>query len=332
MRSVARVLASLKIEMKIVYAILDKLHREWDELLRVDRRFLRRIRRDRGGSETRETKREWIALQVRLLNSVSGMRQHQREIEEVRTSYHESREELFNRNLRLVVSIAKLFRNRGLPFMDLVQEGNMGLMTALDKYEVGRGHKLSTYSTWWIRQAIMRSLAEQSRTVRMPQHMVDALRKLQRAKDQLSRREGLEALPEEIAEKADLPVQDVRVLSSAMHQPVSIDASIGDSDDRVRGDFLEDRHSQSPIDSSQARQLKERIGAVLRTLPRKEREILSLRYGLDDQTAWTLEQLGKRFNLTRERIRQIEAKAVKMLKSPDRREMLEGFQATSDLN
>jgi RNA polymerase primary sigma factor len=261
---------------------------------------------------------------------VSGVRTHLREIEDALAAYHETREDLFNRNLRLVVSVAKLFRHRGLPFMDLVQEGNMGLMTALDKYEAGRGHRLSTYSTWWIRQAMMRSLAEQSRTVRLPQHMVDALRKLKRANDQLARDDGKEALPEDLADAAKIPLEDVKVLRTSLQQPVSIDHPVAEADERVRGDFIEDRKIQSPLEGSHERHLKERIVEVLKMLPSKEREILSMRYGLDERNVSTLEEIGERFNVTRERIRQIEAKAVKHLRTSEARELLEGFVSGED--
>jgi len=331
-RSVARVLDALKIDTRIVYTMYEAVVSAAEELERLDRRNLRRVRRGDRSLAARETAREWIDAQVRGAATVEGSRRLLREIEAARSRYHAVREELFNRNLRLVVSIAKGFRNRGLSFMDLVQEGNMGLMTALDKFEAGRGHRISTYSTWWIRQAIMRAIAEQSRTVRLPQHMVDALRKVQKARDELARIGDGEVLPEQVADRAEIPLEDVKLLDLSILPPISIDAPVGGSDERLRADFLVDRDSPSPIEATEDSLLKERIGEVLQSLPCKEREILTLRYGLDAQAAWTLEQLGARFNLTRERIRQIEAKAVKLLRQSELKARLEPFVNPSDLN
>ena len=325
MQATGETLADLKFEMKMVYPIIDRVFNECDELSNIDRNLQRQKRRGSQRETISATAAKWREKQVGAINIAVGMRRHKKEIEEIRVIYEEAKTTLCNRNLRLVVSIAKKYMNRGLPFLDLIQEGNAGLMTALDKYEVGRGNRFSTYATWWIRQSITRSIADQSRTIRIPVHMVESLGKLQRVRKEFFQREGREAQPEDIAKIMDIPLEELKILYGFLRNPVSIDQPVSEGDERLHGDFIRDDKTESPLDTSQDLLLRERIDEVLQTLPIKEREILKLRYGLNDGNAYTLEEVGNMYNVTRERIRQIETKAVEKLKMQIRREKLEGF-------
>lgn len=318
-------LANLKFEMKMVYPIIDRVFKECEELTNLDRNLQRQKRRGSQKETVKATAVKWREKQVGGITIAAGMRRQRREIEEIRAVYEEAKTTLCNRNLRLVVSIAKKYMNRGMPFLDLIQEGNAGLMTALDKYEVGRGNRFSTYATWWIRQSITRSIADQSRTIRIPVHMVESLGKLQRVRKEFFQREGREAQPEDIARIMDIPIEELKILYGFLRNPVSIDQPVSEGDERLHGDFIRDDKTDSPLDTSQDLLLRERIDEVLQTLPIKEREILKLRYGLNDGNAYTLEEVGNMYNVTRERIRQIETKAVEKLKMQIRREKLEGF-------
>jgi len=325
MEPIGNKLAELKFEMKMVYPIIDRIFEECDRISNIDRNLQRQKRRGSQRQTISATAETWRERQVAAVNVALGLRRHKKEIEEIRIVYEDAKTTLCNRNLRLVVSIAKKYMNRGLPFLDLIQEGNAGLMTALDKYEVGRGNRFSTYATWWIRQSITRSIADQSRTIRIPVHMVESLGKLQRVRKEFFQREGREAQPEDIARIMDIPIEELKILYGFLRSPVSIDQPVSEGDERLHGDFIRDDKSESPLDTSQDLLLRERIDEVLQTLPIKEREILKLRYGLDDGNAYTLEEVGNMYNVTRERIRQIETKAVEKLKMQIRREKLEGF-------
>ncbi|MHA7813875.1 MAG: RNA polymerase sigma factor RpoD [Phycisphaerales bacterium] len=253
------------------------------------------------------------------------LRAHIKQISTVFWEYEQAKRDLSGGNLRLVVSIAKKYRNRGLSFLDVIQEGNTGLMRAVDKFEYKRGYKFSTYATWWIRQAITRAIADHSRTIRIPVHMIETMTKLRNIAKQITQETGTEATAEEIAERADMNPMEVRRVMSISKHPVSLDRPVGESEDSQFGDFIEDTNQDAPAVAAARDMLKGRIEMVLKTLTYREREIIKLRYGIGDGYTYTLEEVGRIFKVTRERVRQVEAKAIRKLQHPVRSRKLEGF-------
>jgi RNA polymerase primary sigma factor len=273
--------------------------------------------------ERRQKKLQGLEVQFHL--TVNDIKEVNRDVSIGEAKARRAKKEMVEANLRLVISIAKKYTNRGLQFLDLIQEGNIGLMKAVDKFEYRRGYKFSTYATWWIRQAITRSIADQARTIRIPVHMIETINKLNRISRQMLQEMGREPTPEELAVRMEMPEDKVRKVLKIAKEPISMETPIGDDEDSHLGDFIEDTSVSSPIDQATVESLRETTHAVLAQLTPREAKVLRMRFGIDMNTDHTLEEVGKQFDVTRERIRQIEAKALRKLRHPSRSEQLRSF-------
>jgi RNA polymerase primary sigma factor len=320
----AVLLEELQIQLKKVKPLIEVL----GQYLRQGRELEKKVRRLRGRKTSKGYQEAVDAYSAWCLRAMETPQRLHRRLQVIYSRYQDydaAKRALSSGNLRLVVSIAKKYRNRGLSFLDLIQEGNTGLMKAVEKYEYRRGYKFSTYATWWIRQAITRSIADQARTIRIPVHMIETMSKLRNVQKKLVQQFGREPTIEEVSQEAEISLDEAKRVTKIAKHPISLDRPIGDGDDSYFGDFIEDETAESPVEGAGQEMLKDRIHSVLQTLSFREREIIKLRYGIGDGYTYTLEEVGRIFKVTRERVRQIEAKAVRKLQHPIRSRLLEGF-------
>ncbi len=332
---VSRIVRELKYTNAERKRLLDKVNKTVDSMRTLERQ-IKSLDQKFDASKSEELRKEYRRqqrncktdldrLEAEIGVSIADLKRTQREMIQGDMDAERAKRELIEANLRLVVSIAKKYTNRGLQFLDLIQEGNIGLMKAVDKFEYRRGYKFSTYATWWIRQAITRAIADQARTIRIPVHMIETINKLIRTSRQLVQELGREPTSEEIAKRMDIPVAKVRKVLKIAQEPISLETPIGEEEDSHLGDFIEDRQAVSPSEAVISVNLKEYTSQVLRTLTPREERVIKMRFGLEDGSEHTLEEVGQSFQVTRERIRQIEAKALRKLRHPSRSRRLKAF-------
>jgi RNA polymerase primary sigma factor len=333
--AVSRVIRGFKYTPQERKRLIDRVTTTTDTMRSLDRQA-QRLEKKIDGTRNEEHRAEYKRQQKSCLSDLKQLEQEagvsykelcrtQREITQGNVDAEYAKRELVEANLRLVVSIAKKYTNRGLQFLDLIQEGNMGLMKAVDKFEYRRGYKFSTYATWWIRQAVTRAISDQARTIRVPVHMIENINKLLRASRQLVQELGREPTSEEVAQRMDIPVSSVRKVLKIAQQPISLESRVGEEEDSRLGDFIQDTTGVSPAEAMIRVNLKEQTASVLRTLNPREERIIKMRFGLEDGSEHTLEEVGQNFQVTRERIRQIEVKALRKLRHPSRSRRLRAF-------
>ncbi len=325
-RKTSKLLEELSLRTSRIQPLMKKLKGLYRKMRELEGRIVQQQkRRTMLDEDFLAMKDELSGIQSLCLEKSDALGGRLKSIHRVFSEYEDAKRKLSGGNLRLVVSIAKKYRNRGLSFLDIIQEGNTGLMRAVDKYEYKRGYKFSTYATWWIRQAITRAIADHARTIRIPVHMIETMSRLRNISKELLQDLGREPTIDEIARRAKMPVSECRRVLKISRHPISLDRPVGESEDSYFGDFIEDDRIESPSNTAGGGMLKDRVEEVLKTLTYREREIIKLRYGIGDGYTYTLEEVGKIFKVTRERVRQVEAKAIRKLQHPVRARKLEGF-------